>query len=287
MKIRDLPKMLKQLLLLVCTAGCILLFQHSASAAPKAIDKNHTSCSMCHRTENPALIATVSLTDTDMSQICMDCHHYSENHHPVNFVPDRELDSRYPLINGEVRCLTCHQAHGNGKIRKAYPKLLRGSPYTDRREICFGCHFEDQYININPHLMLKNDGSVTEINGKLSCLFCHTVVPDQTNPDEQVTFRADVAFLCWRCHPAMPGEFLNNHFLKKPSKKTDSSMKLYEQRAGIRFPILNRDRITCSTCHNPHQEGVIQNMSVSSGADAVKRLRVEAGQICHVCHSGI
>lgn len=34
---------------------------------------------------------------------------------------------------------------------------------------------------------------------------------------------------------------------------------------GVDFPLLNRDRITCSTCHNPHQQGIIARVPASRG----------------------
>jgi predicted CXXCH cytochrome family protein len=285
MNTRGFPEILRQLRFIIIAGVLILSFQLSDSVAATAIDKNHVSCTMCHRTMSPTLQSTAALSqEADLSEICMDCHHYTENHHPVNFVPEREIDSRYPLIDGQIKCLTCHEAHG--KLKKSYPKLLRGAPYEDRREMCFRCHSEDQHIDINPHRMINSDGTIRDINGMPSCLFCHGSVPDQSISDEQITFKADVAFLCWRCHPPMPGEFFRSHYLVKPSRTTERTMKSNERQSGINFPLLNRDRITCSTCHNPHQLGVIQKASVSSGADATARLRVDASQICLTCHSG-
>jgi len=68
----------------------------------------------------------------------MDCHHYSENHHPVNIVPKKTIPDGFPLYDGRMKCLTCHEAHGNQK--RAYPKLLRGAPYKELRDMCFACH---------------------------------------------------------------------------------------------------------------------------------------------------
>jgi hypothetical protein len=96
-----------------------------------------------------------------------------------------------------------------------------------------------------------------------------------------VRFRADVGFLCWRCHPPMPGEFFTQHFLVKPSKSRQN-MQEAEERLLVILPLVPRDRITCSTCHNPHQKGVIQHEAAAKGADARSKLRLPS--ICSACH---
>jgi hypothetical protein len=40
-----------------------------------------------------------------------------------------------------------------------------------------------------------------------------------------------------------------------------------EERLLVILPIVPRERITCSTCHNPHQTGVIQREAAAKGAD--------------------
>ena len=41
-------------------------------------------------------------------------------------------------------------------------------------------------------------------------------------------------------------------------------------------------KVYCGTCHNPHERGVIKNVTGSKGADEPKRLR--ATNICENCH---
>ncbi len=268
---------------LILLTALLMFITRSIEAAPKAIDQYHTDCVMCHRTLTPAYDeASVVAPDLDMSSVCMDCHHYSENHHPVNFTPDRDIDSRFPLFEGEVQCLTCHEAHGTNRLSN--PKLLRGAPYADRREICARCHTLDQDLSFNPHVMKEPDGTILEVNNEPICLFCHAAVPDQKASRIQVAFRADVAFICWRCHPPMPASFFNNHFQVKPRRQTLAFMKQYTKEQDVQLPLLNRGRITCSTCHNPHQAGIIRKSSAAAGADSYKKLRITKEQICTGCH---
>jgi predicted CXXCH cytochrome family protein len=268
---------------LILQAVLLLFITRSSEAAQKAIDRYHTDCIMCHRTMTPAYDeASVPATDLSMSYVCMDCHHYSETHHPIAFAPDRDIDSRFPLYDGEVQCLTCHEAHGAN--RRSNPKLLRGGPYADRREICARCHAIDQDVKFNPHVMADPDGTILEVNNGPICLVCHVAVPDQKTAPIQVAFRADVAFICWRCHPPMPGSFFNNHFQVKPSRQTLGFMKQRTKEEDLLLPLLNRGRITCSTCHNPHQSGIIRKSSAAVGADSYKKLRLTKELICTGCH---
>jgi predicted CXXCH cytochrome family protein len=179
--------------------------------------------------------------------------------------------------------LTCHteEDHETGS-----GKLLRGAPYEDRRQICFTCHDEDAYAEINPHVMLNPEGAYAQVNGKPVCLVCHAIKPDPAKDrTRDVWFRADIAFLCWRCHGAMiNGKILEQHFLMEPSFSMLETIEKNEQQLQITIPLVPRDRITCSTCHNPHQKGVIVYGPSAKGADAPGRLRLPEPEICRVCH---
>ena len=274
----------QRMVLILLSAVASLSFTTGLSiASDYQIDKYHPGCVMCHRTMTSEYdISVIVAGDSEMSLICMDCHDYGENHHPVNIVPNREIYSGFPLIDGQIKCLTCHEAHGTKQ--PSYPKMLRGAPYTDRREICFKCHDMNEKNDLNPHVMFDAEGKIRQLRNGPICLSCHTHVPDQSNPEKQVTFKADVAFLCWRCHPPMPGSFFRGHFLVKPSSKTSRYMKKYESSSNVTLPLLNRDRITCSTCHNPHQSGVIDNAAAAAGASAYAKLRLSKKEICYGCH---
>lgn len=270
-------------LLLMFPTLLLLLITPRNEAASEAIDQYHTDCVMCHRTNTPSYDEASAVSpDLDMSAVCMDCHHYSENHHPVGFAPDRDIDNQFPLFDGEVKCLTCHEAHGRNRLSNL--NLLRGAPYTDRRSICSRCHTLDQDLGFNPHVMTAPDGTILEVNGVPVCLVCHAAVPEQTTSRVRVTFKADVAFICWRCHPPMPSTFFNDHFQIKPRPQTLAFMRQYTREQNVKLPLLNRGRITCSTCHNPHQAGIILKSAAAAGADSRKKLRLAREEICAGCH---
>jgi nitrate/TMAO reductase-like tetraheme cytochrome c subunit len=136
--------------------------------------------------------------------------------------------------------------------------------------------------------MLNDSGEVREVNGKPVCLLCHSKEPDPAvDRTSDVRFRADIGFLCWRCHPpmAMPDNFFDKHFLVKPSQEILRSMGEAEERLVVILPLVPRGRVTCSTCHNPHQRGVIHRDAAAKGADAASKLRLPS--ICVACHRNI
>jgi len=260
-----------------------LLWPEKAVSTKGEYKNPHISCVSCHGTENPQPGSELFKAGTDPSSLCDNCHDYRINHHPVDYAPADPSSSLVPLFEGKVRCLSCHEIHG-GPGHKGTPKLLRGGPYADRRDICFKCHVRERYAAIDPHKMLDGTGNILNVDGRLVCLICHSEEPDPAvDVTNSVKFRADVGFLCWRCHPPMPGIFFTQHFFKKPSPKTLKTMEATEERLIVILPLVPRGRITCSTCHNPHQKGVILHEAAGKGADAVSRLRMPS--ICFGCHN--
>ena len=278
--------------LLIILSACNLQQLYEPQPSLQTMDAStssnfHPDCETCHISASPREDSFLFDEEIDQSSICIRCHDYLENHHPVNFIPAESYifggDIPFPRFNGEIKCLTCHMVHAGPELNEV-PKLLRGGPYADRRDICFKCHYLKMYETVNPHFM--TDGySILKINDEPVCLLCHAVVPnpavDRTN---DVRFKADVAFICWRCHPPMPGEFFDEHFLITPSKKVREIMKDTEKKLNVIFPLVPRGRITCSTCHNPHQDGILIHEPAQAGASSINMLRMPNAFICNACH---
>jgi predicted CXXCH cytochrome family protein len=267
------------------TASCSLntwLMPKQTPASVQVYKNPHTLCTACHETEKPQPGGALFAPGVDPSTICFNCHDYAVNHHPIDFAPMNASGFPFPLFEGKVRCLTCHEIHG-GPAKSGIRTLVRGGPYKDRREICFRCHSQEKYTSINPHDMLVDGHKVREVNGKPVCLVCHLIKPDPSRDrTNDVRFRADVGFLCWRCHPPMPDPFFSSHFLKTPSEQMITDMLKAREKDRIILPMVPRGRITCSTCHNPHQEGVIQDEGAAMGAGGKHKLRIPS--ICTACH---
>jgi predicted CXXCH cytochrome family protein len=241
---------------------------------------NHSTCNDCHDGLEPSLDG----------EFCLICHYdYNTNHHPINFEPPQSdliihdfLDM--PLFDGKIQCLTCHQVHGGEGLNQT-PRMLRGGPYSQIRLFCYRCHYQEKYQNINVHKMHETDGSIRIVQGKIICLFCHSEEPyaylDRTY---DVKFRADATFLCWRCHPPMAGDFFRQHFLEKPSDEMRLDIYRFELENDVILPLVPRGKVTCSTCHNPHQAEVMITEASRAGADTKGRLRIRPPRLCMGCH---
>jgi hypothetical protein len=79
--------------------------------------------------------------------------------------------------------------------------------------------------------------------------------------------------------------FFQEHFLVKPSPSMLRFIERKEQEMKVTIPLVPRERLTCSTCHNPHQKGVISYEPSAKGADAPSRLRLKSPELCLVCHN--
>lgn len=212
---------------------------------------------------------------------CLACHDYRENHHPVDIPPQGEIP--FPLTDGRITCLTCHfEDHETGGAN-----FLREGPYHLQRDVCFKCHHREDYKGTNPHEMLDEHGRFRKIVGGMTvCVICHvgTPNPDVDRPGD-VRFRADVGFLCWRCHPPMANAlFQARHLLVAPSLAMRRNLEKNEREMDVLLPLVPRDRVTCSTCHNPHQKGVIRREAAAKGAGEPDRLRIPSPRLCFACH---
>ena len=143
----------------------------------------------------PPVACKECINDTGTGDACKFCHRdYQSNHHPVNFLPpvvdliniDQE---KFPLFEGKIQCFTCHMAEGD--YIEGNSKLLRGGPYSDIRQLCFQCHYEEKYSDINVHQMQNEDGSFLVIDNKLVCTFCHPENVSILFTTETIKFKAE------------------------------------------------------------------------------------------------
>ena len=214
--------------------------------------------------------------------------------HPVGVIPTDlvVIPPDMPLEGGKLTCKTCHemslQESGDsfGSIGFDNPRFLRGK-YSRRNDFCFSCHPQEVLGKFNAHDQVGPSGAVKEE----ICLLCHMVNPkieiampvrDERNP-------RDPTELCVGCHNA--AQYRENHpagpHRVEPSRTIWYTMKSAEDRIGAFLPLVD-DMITCITCHDPHQKGVIENddgyQEVSSG----KGLRARSRNVlCTGCHGSI
>jgi hypothetical protein len=235
-------------------------------------------CEACH-TVRPKLpkgapgaqtLAEIPLRDKDPNKLCNRCHESGlskANAHPIKKVEGKYLErvpKDWPLHEGSLTCLTCHTAGDSPVLDPMNPTFLRGAPYESRNAMCWKCHLQEEFSQLNPH------EKVQTLEG---CEFCHEARPDlkkfEAGVKQEVKFKGDIVILCLRCHDTPPHPAGRDHvggFDKNEIKER-----------GIQvpkdFPLDRLGRITCATCHNPHSRGG-ESRGVSVGME-----------ICGNCHT--
>lgn len=266
------------LILVLCAAlveSCVTIDRFLSNKPPAPPQSDHQACVDCR-------------DESGTGDTCLICHsNYQKNHHPVDFSPPKidlvQVDEdKFPLFAGKIQCITCHTAKGECSTEN--DKLLRGGPYDDNRKLCFQCHRQDKYSKIDVHVMHEENGAYRVVEGKLVCTFCHPQNINNLYTTDTVEFKADITFLCLRCHPMMSTPHIRLHFYKVPSEKVKNKMKEFAEKYNVIFPLVPRGRISCATCHNPHQKGVLVDDRAMAGADSAYRLRVEKNLLCYGCH---
>jgi hypothetical protein len=244
-------------------------------------------CSECHE-KTPIKGGDIYLKyDGDYQLLCR-CHHGMTPGycHPldINAPLDRKLTipPGFPLTDGRFTCDTCHDVYRQCVKRVFDRYTLRGAPYPRKTDFCYRCHDRKKYEALNAHHQIQVDG---KLDIKM-CLYCHEKKPDQkTATYNEVTFIGDTRALCRRCHPIEgnhPGDF--DHMAKAPSAKALKHMADMQTTYDIILPLAKDGKMTCITCHNPHQKGVIATDKPSAkGADSKYRERLP-GTLCIECH---
>ena len=148
---------------------------------------------------------------------------------------------------------------------------------------------------INPHEQINDEGEVLWAK----CLICHRNVPDireeRSIRDVKLRIEKEVKEICYRCHtviqhPAAEGvsaTFIGRaaalHMVKPPMIMYNN-LRLALKDINTIMPLdPATGKITCPTCHNPHERGLLVGKN-NWGADSTRRLRTEGLDICQNCH---
>ncbi|MDT8317590.1 MAG: cytochrome c3 family protein [bacterium] len=262
--------------LLILGSGCAVMSGYHSGI----------SCNRCH--EGRATAEEKALKSPDNPSItCKGCHLYEvdSDHHPSLMRPgifgeSALIPEEFKLYNDKMECLTCHEMHKNKDNLAGERYFLIGSPYADRKDICRRCHQNNKQVNMDPH---SNYGYVAKerksrFAGK-ECLVCHYPSNGKSYKDD-VSLRASDAFICWKCHEVMQGDFLSKHYLLKEFSG-DEAMN-YSGLQAEADPDLHLDpfgRITCTTCHDPHRP--YDAVSVKNGRG---RIPMRSKKVCSNCH---
>ncbi len=242
-------------------------------------------CTECHET-TPELKNQNLKYNGNFNILCK-CHfNIPESYiHPVNIEPSKKIKNKippsFPLKDGKIVCSTCHDIYLQCQKSTMNKISLRGSPYPTRYKICYKCHNIKEYEMLNPHKQL-------DVNKKIiveRCLYCHIEKPDEKYSGQRdIALKNNIGILCQRCHDIRGNHSGNSDHLRKPSAKGIKRMNEMKKKFNIILPLDTDGNLTCATCHNPHETGVIAAYRPSAkGADGKYRHRLP-GKMCTECH---
>jgi hypothetical protein len=228
-------------------------------------------CEACH-TVKPKVakgapgaqpLSEIPLLSEDPLALCNRCHESGlskANAHPILEVAGKfveRIPEGWPLHNGSLTCLTCHTGGDSPVLDPKNPSFLRGGPYESRNTICWNCHLQEEFAELNPH---------ERVNQGEGCEFCHATRPDpeKSSDIQDIKFKSDIVLLCIRCHDATAHPAGSDH-TGVPDADFMEEKKIV---IGEGFPLDWKGRMTCATCHNPHaggdQRGVVVGMEICS-----------------------
>ena len=266
----------------------------SVSTLPNTVDIHYSAkyCTECHVSSPRQGSHSQLRYEGDLKILCR-CHYNTSNNyiHPVDRRPSEEMIDRipaqYPLQAGQITCSTCHdifiQCQDN-QLERSFlkeQKFLRGQPFSNESSICYRCHDIESYQMYNPHQQTNANKEII----KEKCLYCHSEIPDEkqtTAKDAKLIGHLEP--LCIRCHKKVPGQDFHAKHRRKPSKEILTRINQLEARQNIILPLSEEGKLTCATCHNPHEKGVIPDVRAgATGAGGEKRHRLE-NKMCIKCH---
>ncbi len=149
---------------------------------------------------------------------------------------------------------------------------------------------------INPHEQIDDEGRVLY----RTCLICHTEMPEIRKKvdikDVKVRFGdEDYNKICLICHTikkhpgsegidVMMADMVAPDHMVVPSTKVKLSIRITKKEIPMIMPLSPKDgKIICSTCHNPHERGLLPGRA-DWGGDYLVRLRSAGLDICQYCH---
>ena len=199
-----------------------------------------------------------------------------QRHHIVDIAIPSEmsLPDNFPLkraLNGEKQ-LTCTTCHDDKKLnnRKASSNkvpedldtkadsFIRGGPYEPLSNFCYRCHDKQSNQRENLHIMLGDQGEII----KKQCTYCHEKVPDRDKAantgdrQNKPKLRLPADKLCYGCHLKTPHLNAALHQVK-PDETMRKRINTYSTEQKILIPLGDKGEVMCTSCHSPHQKGVL------------------------------
>jgi len=267
-------------------------------------------CGACHPGDRPFVVPAPAKTD----ELCMSCHDgvkARSEAHPIGRLAahdDIGAPPGWPLVNGRLGCLTCHdiRRHCDEDSRRpaTNSSMLRAFDSRDPMHVCTQCHQATDQWRTSPHRHLDASGIAIDS----ACRFCHVKVPPIPSDGlrrGRPMLHADGSRLCLTCHAPHWDVAPLGHIDRPASQRTRRAMAARRilladgdgaapdgaqeaLAADSVFPLWD-GRVTCYSCHNPHQAGLFPDGSALGCASALaidekSALRLPSTQLCIGCH---
>lgn len=296
----------------------------TAAAAPATRPAEHSTeapnphwkpgtCTACHETADSRV---QPIPPSKINDVCWRCHDGKQAHqevHPVGrkFAGEGIVQPEgWPAPDSLLTCTTCHEFrpdHSLGGPRPAVnPMMLRDYETGPISPFCAKCHVRTPaHKPFNPHHMLTAQGDPMHRN----CLLCHTSTTDvlqRTVRTGRPDLQDDEVALCVRCHRRHVDWFEPGHigitmppamraYKAAREKSAREAQTAASQPAAVpitpELPLGQGGRVVCSTCHNPHQQGLFPATSpLGLGAmnvndpHAPQEFRGLGKELCRGCH---
>ena len=229
----------------------------------------------------------------DVNRLCVRCHNSEIAKvflHPVGCDPSEKvhIPEDMPLVDGKITCETCHKSSLQETGEDISVALRANSSFLrfedmNPEEFCFRCHIKRFFSKVNVHQQLDDSG---EPKNEM-CSGCHFVMPeDDGDPTFTTGWDRDPKEFCLLCHRKDVYEMdhpVGPH-LVEPSRDVLYTLLDAEFKIGAPLPLYD-DRVTCTTCHDPHQKGVLKShrdLQTLTGKGSVRARYREI--LCTGCH---
>ncbi|MDA8254810.1 MAG: cytochrome c3 family protein [Betaproteobacteria bacterium] len=286
------------------------------AAGGKLGDDGSVICQSCHRPHG-APERKLLVMKNENSELCGQCHadRYARDRaqagrqgtHPVNVKPDKAvippamLESGARLgAGGTIICQTCHRPHAAEKGAKL---LVARNP---QGELCTNCHADQRKVANSKHNLSLTDPTLKNVRGQEveatgTCSACHLPHGGQ-GPKmwaRAVDPNADpMAALCTSCHrDGGPGEKKqtgrHSHPVGRDMARLPAHVDLpgYSPE-GVKTIGDGKGRVTCASCHDPHQWDPKNPDAVSRPGDPstpenkfLRRPHTADAGLCLQCHT--
>jgi len=265
------------------------------------------ACQACHSGEPDS--KNKKLNTRDFNKMCNNCHGTLSVHdiiHPVGMKPTKKMLNKMPESflhavrrgGGKMTCIVCHDLpmqcqEDRRQEKNINPLFFREGHNRDRTALCFICHDSNKYKRLNAHEQISRKGKIDE----RKCQLCHKSIKKLKNAKlrSDIDFNvaeSDLSAMCTGCHIKTPHPGGSFSFSKKtetnhlvvPDEYMSGFMKQQQLKNKVELPLqLVDNRISCATCHEPHEKGVIKTKAGIKLAD--KRLRLNKEKLCLQCHN--